>query len=349
MTAPLITVGSPAQRSGTNLVDVPYKGYSDAGNPCDLVVVEYSLTGAFAGEEAPCTPKVSDPAHDGSAQLAFVPGGADLNFVWDAGADLEDDGLSDVAQVRMRAAEGLSLSSYASSAQFTLDTREAAAADAPHYSRGQTVTLKIYLVGRDGEPVDPAAVTLSSLLDPDGTEMLYAPVEATKIDDGLWGAEYEIPIDGVLGTWTGTWSYTLEETAQTHTADFILDSGIEVTEPIGDSTCVVRGQLYQAQGTPLVGANVYFIPYVIPEPEQGNPTTIAEQLVTIVTDSLGRFVVELIRNLEGYIYVPALGFKQYVKVPDADTAEFRTMVVTLPTGTRDKFGNRVVEDEGEGS
>ncbi|MEN6550222.1 MAG: hypothetical protein ABFE07_29610 [Armatimonadia bacterium] len=344
MTAPIIHVGAPAQRARTNLVDVPYKGYSVAGNPCNLVAVEYSLTGEFAGEQLPCTPKVADVLHDGTAQLAFVPGGADLNFVWDAGADLESGELSDVAQVRMRAAEGLDLSTYSTSSEFVLDTRSAAAADVVHYSRGQTATLKLLLIGRDGDPLDPADLELGSVVDPEGTEMLYAPVAATKVTDGLWSADYEVPIDAVLGSWTATWSYTLEDTATLHETDFVVDSGVEVADIVGDSTCAVRGQLFQSEGVPLVGANVYFIPYHLSDPELGNPTRISERLVTIVTDTLGRFAVELIRNLEGYIYIPALGFKQFVRVPDTAAAEFRTMIVELPTGTRDKFGNRVTEE-----
>lgn len=350
MTAPLIHAGSPLQRDGSNLVDVPYRGYSADSNLCTLVVAEYSLTGEFAGEEQPCTPAVSDPEHDGTALLAFVPGGADLNFVWDAEADLGNDGLSDVAQMRLRAAYGEELSSYSTSAQFSLDTRESTDdVDAPAFSRGTTAQLRIYLVDRDGDAFDPEDLELSSVTDPSGTEQIYEPVEATKLDYGLWCADFEVPSDGELGVWTATWSYT-GEVAATRESQFLVNSGIKETDPLGGTdTCLVRGRLMQADGLPLTAAEVKFIPTHLSDPELLNPTDISEGVVTIVTDSDGRFVMELIRNTEGILYIEELGFRQAVQVPDLDTCQYRDMPVTLPTGTRDKFGNRVAEDDGSGS
>jgi hypothetical protein len=80
------------------LIDIAYIG-QDAEDEVSSITVEYSLTGAFAGEEFTATPKATDDNHDGISGLAFTAAGASLNFVWDASADL---GYSFIGNVHIK-------------------------------------------------------------------------------------------------------------------------------------------------------------------------------------------------------------------------------------------------------
>jgi len=338
---PRVHVGNPAQRTeGSFLVDVPYKGFDDFGNKCDLAIIEYSMTGAFIGEEKPMTPKLSDPLHNGTTQLAFTPQGTLFNFVWDVLADVDPCEVSDIAQVRIRPVFGNDLGEFGVSGQFVVDTRVLVTAGGASFGRGETANLKIVFTDPEGVMIDPVYVAMASIKDPSGTEQLYSPVEATQIYLGEWSIAYEIPVDAMIGKWIAIWTYEIDYTVTSRAIYFNVGESVGIFDPIGKNTCVVHGQLVYADEHPIANTLVQFIAHHLSDPEMGNPTKIGIDPVGVTTDDNGRFVVELIKNTEVIIFIPSLNFRQFAKVPNEPTSEFRAMMTLLPIGPRDKFGNR---------
>ena len=338
---PHIRVGTPVQRTdGSFLVDIPYKGYDNFGNKCDLAVFEYSLTGAFYGEERIMTPKVHDDAHDGVAQLDFSPGGTDHNFVWDALPDIGTGEVSNITQIRMRPVFGSDLGEYAIGGMFTVDTRVLVTTGGTTASRGETTVLQIVFTDKNGLPLDPESVDLVSLKDPSGTEHLDAPIPATQSYTGEWYVEWEVATDAELGKWIAIWGYEMDYTPATQQVYLTIGPKVTPFIPIGSETCAVHGQLVYADEKPIANAEVQFIPHHLSDPELGNPTLIGVDPISTTTDDTGKFVVELIRNVELIIFIPSLNFRQFAKVPDEPTSEFRAMMTLLPVGPRDRFGNR---------
>jgi len=339
---PHVHVGVPSQRSGEEMiVDIPYDGFDDFGNKCDLAVAEFSLTGAFAGEQKPMTPKVADPLHNGSAQLEFSPGGTPLNFVWDVLADIGPGEVTDIAQVRLRPVFGNDLGEYGLSGQFVVDTRILVTAGGALFSRGEEANLKIVFTDLEGVMVDPVYVAMASIKDPAGNEQLYVPIVATQVYLGEWAISFSIPTDAIVGKWIATWAYEVEYAVVSKAIYFSVQENVVTFDPIGKDTCVVHGQLVYADEHPIANTDVSFMPHHLSDPEIGNPTRIGVEPISARTDSNGRFIVELIRNTEVIIYIPSLNFRQFAKVPDEPTSEFRAMMTLLPLPPRDKFGNRI--------
>lgn len=112
---------TPAQRtSQAGLVDITYNLQDNESDSSSLVTYEYSLTGAFAGEQATMTAATGDAAHNGVTGLTTSAGGVAHTFVWNTLADLGAiyDGT---VYVRLRANDGAGNGSYATSASFAVD------------------------------------------------------------------------------------------------------------------------------------------------------------------------------------------------------------------------------------
>jgi hypothetical protein len=108
------------QNTASGFVHVNYSLQDNDSDPCSLANYQYSLTGAFAGEEMAMTAATGDPAHSGIADLSSSPGGTAHTFVWNAETDLGSVFLSTV-YVRLRANDGITNSVYATSSVFILD------------------------------------------------------------------------------------------------------------------------------------------------------------------------------------------------------------------------------------
>ncbi|MBT3949162.1 hypothetical protein HOF40_03680, partial [Candidatus Parcubacteria bacterium] len=117
---PDITNITPAQSVSSSLINIDYDLLDDESDPASLVVYEYSLTGAFGGEEATMTPSTTDANHDGVSGLSSSPTGVTNTFVWDAQADVGDIYDSTV-YVRFRANDGVGDGAYSASAAFAVD------------------------------------------------------------------------------------------------------------------------------------------------------------------------------------------------------------------------------------
>lgn len=337
---PHVRIGTPLQRAGTYLVDIPYEGFEQWSNKASLAVYECSLTGVFAGEEFTMTPKTDDPQHDGVTELPFSPSGANLNFVWDMLSDIDEGEVSDITQVRIKPVFGNDYGELSLSQQFLIDTRADVTEEGPKHTRGDSIELKLILTDRHANPIDATSIEVSSIKNPSGTEQLTVPITPTNPSTGVYLAAWTVPTDAELGQWTAKWDYEADNVTTYDVTYFQVVEEAEPYAPLGENTCLVYGQLFYADERPLADTEVHFLPHHISDPELGNPTTISTLPVIVETDSDGRFRVELIRNTEIIVFIPALSFRQFAKVPDEETSEFRAMMVLLPVPPRDQFGNR---------
>ncbi|MCX6715385.1 MAG: hypothetical protein NTX72_06275 [Candidatus Uhrbacteria bacterium] len=117
---PVISSVSPAQSISTGRVVIPYTLTDADSDPATLSTYEYSLTGAFTGEQVTMTAATGDPSHSGISGLTSSPGGTAHTFVWDAFSQLGAV-YNTTVYVRLRANDGVGNSSYAASSVFTVD------------------------------------------------------------------------------------------------------------------------------------------------------------------------------------------------------------------------------------
>lgn len=111
---------SPFQYSGNGDVHIGYSLQDVESDPASLVNFEYSLTGAFAGEQVTMAASSTDPAHQGTTGLNSSPTGVAHTFAWDAHAQLGDV-VTTTVFVRLRANDGISNGAFATSSAFTVD------------------------------------------------------------------------------------------------------------------------------------------------------------------------------------------------------------------------------------
>ncbi|MFA6322491.1 MAG: hypothetical protein WCX71_03350, partial [Candidatus Buchananbacteria bacterium] len=110
---------TPAQNTDYGYVHVNYNLQDNNSDPESLTNYEYSLTGAFAGEQVSMTASTTDPAHQGVLGLTSSPAGVAHNFVWDAKSQLGN--ITSTVYVRLRANDGIGSGSYATSTSFFVD------------------------------------------------------------------------------------------------------------------------------------------------------------------------------------------------------------------------------------
>ena len=109
----------PAQDQTYGYVNVNYNLQDPNSDPSSLVNYEYSLTGAFAGEQVTMTASSTDPAHSGVNNLTTSPTGLAHTFVWDAKSQL--GAVYSTVYVRMRPNDGIANGGYTTSTAFTVD------------------------------------------------------------------------------------------------------------------------------------------------------------------------------------------------------------------------------------
>jgi len=103
---------------GTVLVN--YNLQDAESDASSLTAYEYSLTGAFSGEEAVMTASSTHPNHEGTTGLTTSPGGTAHIFVWDAKTDLGNT-YNGAVYVRMRGNDGAGDGNYTLSSSFPVD------------------------------------------------------------------------------------------------------------------------------------------------------------------------------------------------------------------------------------
>ncbi|MFA6194994.1 MAG: Ig-like domain-containing protein [Patescibacteria group bacterium] len=117
---PAVANLAPEQNSNYGYVHVNYDLQDAESDPSGLSTYEYSLTGAFSGEQAAMTASTTDPAHSGISSLTAAPAGVAHTFVWDAKSQLGDTYYANV-YVRLRPNDGIGDGGYATSTAFAVD------------------------------------------------------------------------------------------------------------------------------------------------------------------------------------------------------------------------------------
>jgi len=118
--APVVANLVPAQNTQYGYVYVNYNLQDTESDPSSLTAYEYSLTGAFAGEQVTMTASTTDPNHNGVSGLTASPAGVAHTFVWNAQSQLGNVYNSSV-YVRLRPNDGIQNGNYTASSVFTVD------------------------------------------------------------------------------------------------------------------------------------------------------------------------------------------------------------------------------------
>lgn len=193
-----------AQNTTSGYVHVNYNLLDDNSDPSDLINFEYSLTGAFAGEELAMTAASGDPAHSGISGLTSSPAGVAHTFVWDAQTDLGSIYSSSV-YVRLRANDGISDSNFATSTATTVDYVDSVVSNV---TAAQIVDTNNVQIGYDlaDDTADNILVELQISSDGGGTWVVPAVSVSGDVGSGItagtgkvitWDSEIDFPDQNV--------------------------------------------------------------------------------------------------------------------------------------------------------
>lgn len=167
----------PAQNEEYGYIYANYNLQDTESDPSSLATYEYSLTGAFAGEQIMMAASTTDPNHNGVSNLATSPAGTAHTFVWDAKSQLGGVYNANV-YVRMRANDGIRNGGYSISPAFAVDYVSSTVSNVVAIETLGTTNVQI--------TYDLFDNTSDSIL-----------VEMQVSDDG--GATWDVPVASVTG------------------------------------------------------------------------------------------------------------------------------------------------------
>lgn len=339
----------PLQRAGTNLIDIPFKGFEDSLAAADLVNIleaEIDPTGNFIGGESPLYFVQDDPLHDGVVGLLFSNAGEDINLVADLLKSLVGETFSSTTRIRLKPQFGPKVGEFGETSPFPVSVFDPPITEIQGRKTipGRSISLIAYFRNALNELEDPTVgPTVTQILDSAGTDQLGGPMAMAKVSDGIFSFTFVPGTSDPVGQWVYDVDYEMVGPAGTQTFRglFEVADPTTVTFPLFDDTCVVFGDLVRGDGSPFENIEVLITPHHLSDPELGNPTSIGTRSVSTRTDENGHFEVEMVRNTEVSVLIRDLSYSQFSKIPDLDAAEYKSMQVTLPIGDRDKFGNRL--------
>jgi len=339
----------PFQRSDTNIVEIPYAGFEDSLAAADAVALlgaEIDTSGLFTGGELDLLELPGDSLNDGRVGLLFSNAGESLVFVADLLGTFGMEIASAATRVRLKPQFGSKTGDWAVSPAFTIQiqdppvTEELGRKTIP----GRAITLVAYFRNALNELEDPTVgPTLEEVLDSTDTDQLGGSVPMVSTVAGVWTYSFTPAVTDPVGQWRYRVSYEMGGPvgAEELLGFFIVETPTVASFPLQNDTCVLYGDLFLGDGMPFENALVQVAPHHLSDPELGNTTSVSTSRREVLTDANGHFEIEMIRNTEVVVRIPDLGYKQFGKIPDDDAAEYKTITTLLPTGTRDKFGNRV--------
>jgi hypothetical protein len=339
----------PLQRADTNLIDIPFKGFEDSLAAADLVNIleaEIDSTGLFTGGEVPLYFVQDDPLHDGIVGLPFSNAGEDLNLVADLLKSFGGETFSSTTKIRLKPQFGAKVGEFGESNTIPVSVFDPPITEIQGRKTipGRQITLIAYFRNALNELENPISTpSVTQILDSTGTDRLGTPTDMTQISVGIWKLDFTPGTGDPVGQWVYDVDYEMLGPAgvQTFRGLFEVADPTTVSFPLYDNTCVVFGDLVRGDGSPFQDVEIRITPHHLSDPELGNTTTIGTRPVIVRTDANGHFEVEMVRNTEVVLGINDLSYAQFGKVPDLDAAEYRSMQVDLPVGTRDKFGNRL--------
>ncbi|PIT88705.1 MAG: hypothetical protein COU29_00440 [Candidatus Magasanikbacteria bacterium CG10_big_fil_rev_8_21_14_0_10_36_32] len=118
--APSISEVVPVQQTDKGQVYISYNLTDVESDPSSLITYEYSLTGAFSGEQVTMIASTTNPMHNGVSGLSASPSGISHIFVWDGIINLPNV-YNTSTYVRLRANDGIASGVYVTSSAITID------------------------------------------------------------------------------------------------------------------------------------------------------------------------------------------------------------------------------------
>jgi len=199
--APAISNVSASQKTDDGFVDITYKLSDADSDPCNIISYQYSLTGAWAGEEVTMTPASGDFDHDGVSSLTASPAGINYTFVWDAGSDLGNvyDGT---VYIRLKANDGIDDSGFGVSPSFAVDVKK------------PVVSMISAAQATDGSKI----VTINYNLADDTTSGLLVEIDISSDGGSSWTVT-DTSVAGHIGSGVITGSKTITWDAGTDFAN----------------------------------------------------------------------------------------------------------------------------------
>lgn len=156
------------EQQGDGTVRIEYTASDPESNYVSLAAYEYSLTGAFAGEEKPLTLVGTATGGDATATLSTTQGGVRHSLVWDARAD-GGDVFDSIVFVRLKPTDGLEAGAFAVSGAFPLDVKK---------------PLVTAVTGAQDEGADTVSVQYA--IEEDTQENLAVAVSVSFDDGATW-------------------------------------------------------------------------------------------------------------------------------------------------------------------
>ncbi|KKQ40555.1 MAG: hypothetical protein US58_C0017G0001 [Candidatus Magasanikbacteria bacterium GW2011_GWA2_37_8] len=141
-TPPTVASLVPAQDTSNGNVRVNYNLVDANSDPSSLSTYEYSLTGAFVGEQVTMVASTTDPAHNGISGLTSSPSGVAHTFVWDAKSQLGAV-YNTTVYIRLRANDGIANGAYSTSTAITVDYVNPAVTNVSATQSFNTTTVQI--------------------------------------------------------------------------------------------------------------------------------------------------------------------------------------------------------------
>ena len=148
-TPPEIKLSSVIQPDGASQVVIHYQVRDAESDYVDLALFEYSLTGAFTGEERSMTPADGNPAHEGNGGLRTTPTWTSHTFIWNAAADLRNFN-GETVSLRLKPTDGIETGAAVKTSTVVIDEKapQVTKFSARQSSEGDIVTLSYYLFDR---------------------------------------------------------------------------------------------------------------------------------------------------------------------------------------------------------
>jgi len=321
-------------------VDIKYAMIDCAPSTNELIIMEYSTTGAFAGEEATATPVSADSTHTGTSVLDGSPVGSPQNFVWDFNNDLGK--ITSTVFIRTGAANEDRTGDEYIFGPFTVNLQQKPDSGFK-MNAGDSKSLKIHYSDKLGASFNPGVVQITEILNPLDTDVLGGAVTLVPTAVGDFEHNYVSAPTDVLGKYVYTFKATVGTIDKFSSFAFDLKSQINANafSPSTEFNIVVSGDLKDVEGKPIEDIRVYFFPSDI-EDNGIKVDSVSDTPIEATTDDCGRFVVELIRNKAYVVVIPILHYRKTIKAPDMEAVELKDLeLIDLPIGPTDSFGNPI--------
>jgi len=312
----------------------------------ELVKFQYSFNGLFTDTQQ-MTPDFDHSLMDGIVDLEFLPNAfitpPHHRFVWDVTRDVPAE-LIHTYKIKLQGRlKGINTPEVTEDADVDLTTvKDVVGA----VTLGGTLAYGIH-IWNDGAPFTGATITAQQILDPDQVDQLGGAVVLTEngLIPGLYEGSFVVTGGQTTGLWQIVYDGTLtgppDLTVSSSEYFFVLASGALSTALLSDPTlCLVYGTLIGVDGKPLAQKPVNAV--YKREPSRYDRVGLITKQVS--TDDNGFFLLPLLRETDVALEIPDLDYGELIKVPDATSAEFRSLQVNQPTLlTRGPFGHTKIQ------